>query len=160
MFYPPFLCYRGEKLPQAGFTLIELMIVVAIIFTLSGIAVPGYHEYVNRTRIARAIQDIHVIQNENIAYQIDRGRLPVDLSEINMDSRLDPWARPYQYTNFELANKGQWRKDKFLVPINSTFDLWSMGPDGQSVPPLTAKASRDDIVRANDGSFIGKASLY
>jgi len=46
------------------------------------------------------------------------------------------------------------------VPINSDFDLWSMGPDGKSVPPLTAKASRDDIVRANDGTFYGWASDY
>ncbi len=35
-----------------------------------------------------------------------------------------------------------------------------MGPDGKSVAPLTAKASRDDIVRANDGKFIGEASDY
>jgi len=35
-----------------------------------------------------------------------------------------------------------------------------MGKDGASVPPLTAKASRDDIIRANDGRFIGLASDY
>ncbi len=52
------------------------------------------------------------------------------------------------------------RKDKFLVPINTDFDLYSMGEDGKSVPPLTAKASRDDIIRANDGGYIGPASGY
>jgi len=46
------------------------------------------------------------------------------------------------------------------VPINTDFDLYSMGPDGRSAPPLTAKHSRDDIVRANDGAFIGLASDY
>ena len=35
-----------------------------------------------------------------------------------------------------------------------------MGPDGQSVKPLTGLRSRDDIIRANDGAFIGKASTY
>ena len=35
-----------------------------------------------------------------------------------------------------------------------------MGPDGRSVAPLTVKASRDDIIRANDGSFYGLASEY
>ena len=35
-----------------------------------------------------------------------------------------------------------------------------MGKDGASLGPLTAKESRDDIVRANDGRFIGLASEY
>jgi general secretion pathway protein G len=52
------------------------------------------------------------------------------------------------------------RKDRFLVPINTFFDLYSMGKDGQSVSPLTAQASRDDVIWANDGAFIGRASDY
>ena len=52
------------------------------------------------------------------------------------------------------------RKDRFLVPINSDYDLFSMGKDGESVAPLTAKASRDDVVRASDGAFIGLASNF
>jgi general secretion pathway protein G len=52
------------------------------------------------------------------------------------------------------------RKDRFLVPINSTYDLYSMGADGKSVLPLTAKHSHDDIIRANDGTYIGVAELY
>jgi general secretion pathway protein G len=35
-----------------------------------------------------------------------------------------------------------------------------MGKDGASVSPLTARASRDDIVRANNGAFVGLASDY
>jgi general secretion pathway protein G len=46
------------------------------------------------------------------------------------------------------------------VPINTDFDLYSVGPDGNTQPPLTAPVSRDDIVRANDGRFIGKAEDY
>jgi general secretion pathway protein G len=46
------------------------------------------------------------------------------------------------------------------VPINSDFDLYSVGKDGQSQDPLTAPVSRDDIVRANNGRFVGLASTY
>jgi len=46
------------------------------------------------------------------------------------------------------------------VPINSDYDLYSKGPDGLSLKPLTAAPSRDDIVRANNGSFIGIAADY
>ena len=52
------------------------------------------------------------------------------------------------------------RKDRFLVPINSDFDLYSMGKDRISQIPLTAKASRDDIIRANDGAYIGLAYAF
>lgn len=54
----------------------------------------------------------------------------------------------------------QARKDRFLVPINTDFDLYSMGKDGTSVPSLTAAASRDDVVRAANGAFIGLASRF
>jgi general secretion pathway protein G len=52
------------------------------------------------------------------------------------------------------------RKDRFLVPINTDFDLYSMGKDGKSVAALTAAASRDDVVRAANGAFIGLASRF
>ncbi len=52
---------------------------------------------------------------------------------------------------------GQARKDRFLVPINSDYDLYSKGRDGESVAPLTAKKSHDDVIRANDGAFVGLA---
>jgi general secretion pathway protein G len=55
---------------------------------------------------------------------------------------------------------GQVRKDRNLVPINSRYDLYSMGADGRSVPPLTAQESRDDIIRANDGGYVGLAAGY
>ena len=55
------------------------------------------------------------------------------------------------------ASRGRPRKDRFLHPINSDYDLYSMGKDGESVEPLTARKSHDDIIRANDGSFVGLA---
>jgi general secretion pathway protein G len=52
------------------------------------------------------------------------------------------------------------RRDKNLVPINTDFDLYSVGKDGVTVSPLTAAQSRDDVVRANDGTFIGLGEDY
>ena len=39
--------------------------------------------------------------------------------------------------------------------MNSDYDLYSMGPDGESLPPFTASTSRDDLVRASNGGYIG-----
>lgn len=58
------------------------------------------------------------------------------------------------------APKQKPRKDKNLHPINSDYDLYSVGHDGESVEPLTAKKSHDDIIRANNGDFIGYAENY
>ena len=52
------------------------------------------------------------------------------------------------------------RKDHNLHPLNSEFDLYSFGKDGQSQSPLTAKASRDDVIWARDGGFVGLAEDY
>jgi general secretion pathway protein G len=46
------------------------------------------------------------------------------------------------------------------VPINSDYDLFSVGLDGSSLAALTAIVSKDDIIRANDGGFIGLAANY
>lgn len=64
-----------------------------------------------------------------------------------------------QYLNFALGT-GQPRKDHALHPLNTEFDLYSKGKDGESQAPLSANVSRDDIIRANDGQYIGLASNY
>ena len=60
----------------------------------------------------------------------------------------------------EGTPQGKLRKDRFLVPVNSDYDLYSKGQDRKSSTPFTAKASQDDIVRANDGAYVGLASEF
>jgi general secretion pathway protein G len=145
-----------------GYTLIELAIVVGLVATLAAIGVPVYQSYLDRARITTAQSDISILQLKIQVYQEEDGKLPSNLSDVKWD-KPDPWGHPYEYLNFAEAGpgwKGKARKDKFLVPLNSTYDLYSNGKDGQSKPPLTVKISKDDIIRANDGAFIGLASMY
>lgn len=144
-----------------GVTLIELMIVLAMIGTLSAIGYPMYESALQKARVAKAIGDIRAISNEIGTYQLFQKNLPLNLADVGMANLMDPYGNPYVYLNFATAKgKGAFRKDRFLVPINSDYDLYSKGQDGQSVPALTAAVSRDDIVRANDGGFVGLASEY
>jgi len=144
-----------------GFTIIELMLGVAILGVIVGIAYPSYQQYTERVRIAQAIVDIQGISSSVEAYSRDNREYPADLNEVGKGAMKDPWGNAYQYTNLRtVKGSGKARKNKSLVPINSDFDLYSMGKDGASMSPLTAKASRDDIVRANDGRFVGLASDY
>jgi len=144
-----------------GFTLIEVLIVIAILGTLSGIAIPAYKNYIEKARIVTAIAEISILQKEIAEYETKNNILPNTLNDIGRGTLLDPWGNPYQYLNFaNVSGMGQMRKDRFLVPLNSDYDLYSMGKDGLSVPPLTANASHDDIIRANNGTYIGIASEY
>lgn len=146
---------------QSGFSLIELLLVVAIIATLAAISLPIYTKALQQARIARAIGDIKALDTDIRIHEMTTGKLPNSLAEIGRANLHDPWGSEYQYFSFDSAKgKGGMRKDRFLVPLNSDFDLYSMGPDGDSKPPLTAKASRDDIIRANDGGYVGLASEY
>jgi general secretion pathway protein G len=144
-----------------GFTVMELLIVVALILTIAAIAVPNLLSAIDRAKVARTVVDIHTIGNAILGYQASYGQCPDTLAQVGYGGSVDPWGKPYQYLSFADTNgKGKMRKDRFLVPLNSNFDLYSMGADGESVSPLTAKASRDDIIWANDGSFVGLASDY
>ena len=142
-----------------GLTLIELLIVLALIATLSTIALLLYANFTDQARTARAVADIAVVASEISTFESTNERLPNDLAEIGRATLRDPWGRPYEYLNVSLS-PGLARKDYALHPINTDFDLYSKGKDGGSQPPLTASTSRDDIVRASDGQYIGLASGY
>jgi general secretion pathway protein G len=146
---------------QTGFTLIELLLIMAISLTISALAIPNLMSALDQARIAKAVGDISAIETEVVEYQVVNGSLPNTLADIGRDTYLDPWGNPYQYLNHATSTgNGKSRKDRFLVPLNSDFDLYSMGKDGLSVPPITAKESQDDIIRASDGNYVGLASQF
>jgi general secretion pathway protein G len=144
-------------------TLLELMLVLAILTILVAIAVPSYSSYREKADTDRAIADIRHIELSLTEFWYEWKCFPANLAAVAQQGVLDPWGNPYQYHQIQ-CNPGNpvagARKDKNLVPINSTYDLYSMGPDGISQAPLTAQASLDDIVRANDGRYVGLAANY
>ena len=153
----------GGALAQFGFQLLELLIVLAVISVLAIVVVPSYAKYRDRVDTAAAVGDITTISEAIAQFYSDNMAYPDSLADVRMIGRKDPWGNPYQYLKIygsDVKGKGQLRKDKNLVPINTDFDLYSMGKDGDSTPPLTAKTSKDDIIRANNGKFIGVAADY
>jgi general secretion pathway protein G len=145
----------------SGFTLLELMIVLAIIATLSAMVVPRYSRAIEQSQETVAVDDIKAIQTSIASYQNQHGSRPATLDDLPDAPFIDPWGNPYQYLDLSTTKgRDKSRKDKFLHPLNTAYDLYSMGPDGDSQIPLMAKASRDDVIRANDGGFVGVAELY
>ena len=144
-----------------GFTLIELVIVIAIMGILASIAVPAYYSFIEKAKITKAVSDIGALERDILAWKMDNGDLPLTLDMIYSDELLDPWGNPYQFFNHSTATgNGKKRQDQNMVPVNDTFDLYSMGKDGKSLEILTDVVSRDDIIRAKNGCYKGIASEY
>jgi general secretion pathway protein G len=157
---------RMDGCDNQGYSLVELMMVIAIISTLAAIAIPSYTEIISQAKVLAAIGDIRHIQFEIDSYFTSNGSYPMSLDLIDEGDRRDPWGQPYQYLKIAGESdkkKGKvkgCRKDKNLVPLNADYDLFSMGRDKDYVAPITAKKSWDDIIRANNGSYIGLAKKY
>jgi general secretion pathway protein G len=149
-----------SKRPGRGFTLLELMITIAILGTLAAIAIPAYTYQMNKAKIFKAVADINIIEDEIESYRTEHNGIPASLDDIGRGKLTDSWGNPYQYANHGLIPPGARRKFHGTVPINLDYDLYSMGPDGKSKPALTASESRDDIVRADNGRYVGPASEY
>jgi general secretion pathway protein G len=174
---------------KKGFTLLELMVVMAILGTLASLAIPVYAKYLNKAKVTICINDIRNIQQEIDLFRDEHGGLPDCLDGLPGGNRLDPWGNPYQYLNTSEAaekkkgggggsekseesasecssnlgggGKEKARKDHFMQPLNpDDYDLYSRGADGKTNAPLTAKASHDDIIRAGYGAYIGVAANF
>ena len=157
--------WREHPGRTVAFTIIEMLLVMALLMTLAAIVMPMYSTYVDEARMLRAMTEVHTIETFIERYERNHGDLPASLDALEDEMQDDPWGTPYQYLKIrgeEIKGKAPQgaRRDKFLVPLNTDYDLYSMGKDGDSRPPLTAKVSRDDIVRAADGEYVGLASGY
>ena len=150
----------SPRRPRAGFTLIELVIIAAILAIIAAIAVPMYEDALAQAREVAAIADLRQFERQILLFEERNDRLPDTLAEAVVDPQLDPWGRPYFYFRFPddaKKNVQGARADKNLRPVNSRYDLYSAGEDGKTKLQFTAQVSRDDIVRAADGSFFGRA---
>ncbi len=151
----------GHRKRQRGFTLLELMLALVVVATLAALATSAYGSYMEQGKVSQAEEDITAIEARIALYQSTNGALPTSLAQIGEGTLLDPWGHPYCYLDFTgLKSNAQMRKDRNLVPINSDYDLYSVGADGASMPPLVVPVSQDDVIRADNGGYIGLASAY
>ncbi|HHB1595640.1 TPA: prepilin-type N-terminal cleavage/methylation domain-containing protein [Vibrio campbellii] len=79
----------NKQKKQQGFTLIELMIVVAIIGVLSAIAVPAYQDYVKRTEAASGLATVKALLTNYDLYEQENGTTP-SLTQLGTVSDINP----------------------------------------------------------------------
>lgn len=77
-------CSRLSRKIQSGFTLIELMIVVAIIGILAAIALPAYQDYTKRSYVAEGLSLAQTAKTALAEYYASHGTFPVDNSSAGL----------------------------------------------------------------------------
>lgn len=143
---------------RRGFTLVETLIVLAILGIVVAIALPLYERFIERSRVTESVVQIGTIATKIRDFRASTGALPANLGALQDIPNADPWGRAYMYVI--ITNVGVARKDKKTVPINTDYDLYSVGRDGITHNSLGNSASRDDVIRARDGRFIGLAEEF
>jgi general secretion pathway protein G len=160
----PITLFQTNHKSLEGFTFIEICIAIAIIGILITIAIPSYISYRYKSKITNAIVEIKSIETDITDFVFDNGELPDSLADIGKDGLTDPWGNPYRYLRINGGTtpglNGKRRRDKNANPVNSDYDLYSMGRDGETAAQFMAKKARDDIVRANDGRYYGLAEEH
>jgi general secretion pathway protein G len=130
----PFQRPRKAKTLQRAFTLVEIMLVVAIIGILAALVVPKIAGNAQRARVTAVQSDINgAIKTGLGEFEVDMGFYPQSLQDLMQRPRngknwhgpyletlpIDPWGNAYLYTYPGKHNPGG-------------YDLWSPGPDGKS----------------------------
>lgn len=123
-----------QAIANKGYTLVELLMVLAIIGVLAKIAIPAYADYRENARAKMAVQDIAMMSVRIKMYWDDMRAYPGSLADIGLAGKLDPWDRPYVYLNLSAnSSRGAARKDRNLTPLNSDFDLYSKAKMGNQI---------------------------
>ncbi len=113
--------YQGgcQARASAGFSFIEVMVVVVIIGLLAGAVVLRVAGNVDTAKVNRAKSDIATIVNGIEMFYLNQSRYPSNeegLSKIDLKSRTDPWGNPYEYNS---------------PAETEPFEVISFGADGQ-----------------------------
>lgn len=158
---PTFPCDAQHAPVQKGFTLVELIMVIAILLALALIAIPTFSMFKDKARSVRAMEEIRGLEQAIYASAIDKGVLPDSLATIGQNNVLDPWGNPYVYVPNVAGGVGRWG---MAGPLNDDFDLYSHGADGHSDPDHTAlptaALNADDIIRAENGAWVGESANF
>jgi general secretion pathway protein G len=153
-----------DKKTESRLHTFEWVVVAAIFVTFLSIAIPTIQEYRYNVKLTVAISDIIQLEDNILNYKHSFNRLPPNLQILGFGKLKDPWGNPYQYRLISRkpvpSERIERRQAQFQLPLNDDYDLFSMGPDGKTAQSLLHPEGSDDIIRADNGTYIGLAGEY
>ena len=121
---------------QAGFTLLELLVVMVIIGLLAGFVAPRYFAQVGKSQVKAARAQIDALDKALEQYRIDIGHLPTSeqgLAALNAAPAGEQnWAGPYLKKEVPLDPWGNAYLYAEPGTHNNDYDLVSLGKDGRA----------------------------
>ena len=125
---------RRPKQQQAGFTLLELLVVVVIIGLLAGLVAPRYFDQVGKSNTKIAKAQIDSLEKALDQYRLDVGSYPSSEHGLQAlftkPSDVEKWQGPYLKKSVPPDPWG--RAYRYKSPgEHSDYDLYSYGSDGQ-----------------------------
>jgi general secretion pathway protein G len=123
---------------QAGFTLVEIMVVVIIIGLLAGIVVPNIMDNLDRANVQKARADFSSIQTALKLYRIDNFNYPTTeqgLEALVTKTSIAPIPRNFKANGYlDSLSKDPWGNDyQYMSPADGReYDIYSLGADGVS----------------------------
>ncbi|ENX3464996.1 pilin [Neisseria gonorrhoeae] len=152
---------------QKGFTLIELMIVIAIVGILAAVALPAYQDYTARAQVSEAILLAEGQKSAVTEYYLNHGKWPENNGDAGVASPADKIKGKY-VQKVEVA-KGVVTAEMASSNVNKEIkgkklSLWARRQDGSVKwfcgQPVTRNAGNDDTVAdAKDGKEIDTKHL-
>jgi len=151
-------CKRKSRSPQwldkRGFTLLEILVVLTILLALSMLGLSTLTEFKTRARVNRAATEIRFLEREINAHALETGNLPGSLADLDIDL-LDPWGRAYVYHPYDAGNMRERGGE-----LNNDYDLYSLGLDGEFDQSILQPKGKDDVIRVNEGRWVGLAEKF
>jgi general secretion pathway protein G len=126
----------GLRPPAAGFTLIEIMVVVVILGILAALVAPNVIRRIDDARVTKARQDIRSYETALNLYRMDNFRYPTTEQglEALVKRPIDPNIRNWKEGGYiDNMKKDPWGFDyNYLAPgSHGEYDLFTLGADGQ-----------------------------
>ncbi|MBH6023179.1 pilin [Neisseria meningitidis] len=150
---------------QKGFTLIELMIVIAIVGILAAVALPAYQDYTARAQVSEAILLAEGQKSAVTEYYLNHGEWPGDNNSAGVASSTD--IKGKYVKEVKVAN-GVITATMLSTGVNKEIQgkklsLWAKRQDGSVKwfcgQPVTRAAATDADVTADSGNKIDTKHL-